>query len=83
MVSTVVLSIAVWAVSLRSTIMESLRSERGQGLVEYAVLIGAIGIVFAGALYFALPDFEDAVDSFVLDIQDCFYMEEACGDAGG
>jgi hypothetical protein len=56
-----------------------LRNERGQGLMEYAILLGAIAITAGVALYvtnaFSFVDFADT-------IQSCLDFEEAGCDFG-
>jgi hypothetical protein len=53
-------------------------------LVEYAILIGAIGITLAIALYFAAPGIDTAVQDFALDVEDCIRMDDvACPVIGG
>lgn len=44
MVSNTVLSVLSWVVAIRSTIA---RSERGQGIMEYSILLGGIALVAA------------------------------------
>jgi Flp pilus assembly pilin Flp len=52
-INSIVLSVAAWASSLRSSFVERLKEESGQDLMEYAVLAGAIAIVAGGALFAA------------------------------
>jgi hypothetical protein len=66
-----------------STVVTTLRvfvssklGERGQDLVEYAVLVGGIGLAI-GVLLFAF-DFTSAVDDFATTIGNCISF-----DAGG
>ena len=77
MVSNIVLSVAAWASSLRSSIAERLKEESGQDIMEYAVLAGAIAIVAAGVLFAAgagglgFNDFRDK-------IKDCMSFKAGC-----
>jgi Flp pilus assembly pilin Flp len=80
--SNIVLSAAAWASALRVTIIEALvgalKEERGQGILEYAVLVGAIVIVFAGAIYAFGFDLDT---TFLQTIQDCFDFDNtSCTD---
>jgi hypothetical protein len=52
--------------------------ERGQDLVEYAVLVGGIGLA-VGVLLFAF-DFSSAVSDFTVTIADCIQFNTGgCG----
>lgn len=48
--NSIIISAMAWATSLRSSVVESLKREDGQDLVEYAVLIGGIAVVALVAL---------------------------------
>lgn len=45
MISNMILGAMAWGSALRSSVTSRLAEERGQDLVEYAVLIGGIGIL--------------------------------------
>lgn len=60
-----------------TTRLAAFKEERGQDLVEYAVLVGAIGIVVALAL-FAFP-FGDVMDTFASRMADCIEFSPDCG----
>lgn len=80
MVSNIVLYAAAWLTTLRSTIIESIKEDRGQGILEYAVLVGAIVIVLAGAIYaFDLADIIEGDGAFLDTIAGCFeFDDELC-----
>lgn len=67
------ISAYVWAQSLRSSVIESLKQEDGQDLIEYAVLAGAIGIVAAIA-FIALP-MGDIIGNFVNKVGACIQLD--------
>jgi hypothetical protein len=65
-----------------TTVVESLLGrvfgrERGQGLTEYAILIGAIAFVAA----FVFVGFDFGFDDLAAEIQNCITFDEDCGDA--
>jgi hypothetical protein len=65
---------------LRATILAygalgRLRPERGQGLTEYAILLGAIALV-AGAAFLT---FDFGFNEFRQDIRDCITFNANCG----
>ncbi|MHB8377800.1 MAG: hypothetical protein ACYDEB_12725 [Dehalococcoidia bacterium] len=49
MVNNIMLSAMAWASSLKNAVAMRINEERGQDLLEYAVLAGAIGIAAAAA----------------------------------
>ena len=69
MVSNMILSAAAWASSLRNSLVERLREESGQDLLEYAVLTGAIALVAAAALlgtgWLSFTDFKASIQNCV------------------
>jgi hypothetical protein len=73
--SNIVLYTAAWLTTLRTTIADAMKSEHGQGIVEYAILLGAVVLVAAGALYALDIDFAGFAD----EIDDCFEFGEDCG----
>ena len=77
--NSIILSGMAWASSIKDAITTRIREERGQDLVEYAVLVGGIGIVAAIALIGAGAagwlDFTD----FKVKIQDCVQFNADCG----
>jgi len=77
LVNNIILNGMAWAASLRSSIVQTLKSEGGQDLLEYAVLAGAIAIVAAAALF--ATDWLD-FDNFKSQIQDClnFNSTDVC-----
>jgi hypothetical protein len=56
-------------------VMRLRRSERGQGLTEYAILLGAIALV-AGAAFLS---FDFGFNEFKQDIKDCITFNNQCG----
>jgi Flp pilus assembly pilin Flp len=70
------LSALTFVVSVRNDIVASFRNERGQDLVEYAVLVGAIGVAAAVALFALSPD---AFDTMRDTIEACVTFDgDAC-----
>jgi Flp pilus assembly pilin Flp len=51
MVDNALLWTAAWAATLGSSLRSRMSSERGQGIMEYGVLLGAIALIAATALY--------------------------------
>jgi Flp pilus assembly pilin Flp len=75
-VSNIITSVYAWAVSLRSSVVESLKPESGQDLIEYAVLAGAIGIALAAA--FLLLPLGNSMNAFAGKISDCITFSSTC-----
>ena len=67
MVSNISLSVMAWASALRSTFIEGIKNEEGQGILEYVVLVGFIAIAAFVAFQtsiadtFAIGDFADKI----------------------
>ena len=72
----IMLSAAAWVTTLRSTITSRIADERGQDLIEYAVLVGAIGVV-AFAAFAALP-LGVSFTAMGTRISDCVTFNAAC-----
>ncbi|MDE3096659.1 MAG: hypothetical protein KGK07_11765 [Chloroflexota bacterium] len=73
MVNDIMLSAMAWATSLRTIAVQRLKEERGQDLIEYAVLGGAIALVAMVALL-ASP-FSGAVTNFVSTVGACVQFQ--------
>ena len=58
-----------------SSLKARIGSERGQGIIEYVVLAGFIGLVAAAALAFLLPD---AFDNMTETISNCVQFDTPC-----
>lgn len=69
MINTIVLSVFARA----SNIIARLKEERGQDILEYAVLIGAVALVAAGALLFF--DTGETWDPFKDRVQACLAFD--------
>jgi hypothetical protein len=67
-----IVSLVAWLQVARATIA---RSERGQGIMEYSILLGAIALVAAVGLYAADFDFS----AMTSEIQDCISFDDQCG----
>jgi hypothetical protein len=72
MVTNTVLSVLSWVVAIRDTFA---RSERGQGIMEYSILVGFIALI-AAAAFIATPF---SFTEFRTDIQDCINFSASCG----
>jgi hypothetical protein len=70
------LLVAIWAMGARTKAAAALRREGGQGIMEYAILLGGIALV-AGLAFYAAGgfDFGDMTD----EIQSCISFENDCG----
>ena len=77
MINTIALYAASWAMSLRDTIIEAIKPEDGQDIMEYAVLAGGIALAI-GVLLFA-AEFTGALDTFTGAINDCLSFSPECG----
>lgn len=74
MVTNIGLSVMAWVSALRGTIAEKMHDdERGQDLIEYAVLVGAIGVAAAVALFALQPE---VFNGFRDTIQSCLKFEK-------
>lgn len=51
MVDSALLWAAAWAATLRSSLRAMVRDERGQGLMEYGILLGTIAVIAGFAFY--------------------------------
>jgi hypothetical protein len=79
MVHEAILSATAWLFAARERALDALRNERGQGLMEYAILLGAIAITAGVALYVTNAfDFTD----FANTIQGCLDFDETACDFG-
>lgn len=75
MVNNILLSGIAWVASIKNAITQRISEEGGQDLIEYAVLVGGIGIVAALA-FLALPiDFSTMKNK----ISDCVSFKNSCG----
>lgn len=78
MVNNAILSAVTWVAALRDAVTGRISEESGQGILEYAVLVGGIVVLAAAVFLFTPLDFE----SFRNTIQDCLYFGEG-GECGG
>jgi hypothetical protein len=67
----------MWLADARAAVVRRISAQAGQGIMEYAVLIGGIALV-AGAV---LIGFNWDFNNFANDIKDCISFSSACGDA--
>lgn len=51
--STIMLAAAVWVTNVCDSIADRFMSERGQGIMEYSILVGGIALVAASVFLFA------------------------------
>jgi Flp pilus assembly pilin Flp len=81
MVSNIMLSVMALVSNTVGYAIAKIKEERGQDLLEYAVLAGAIAIVAGGALFAAGIDFTNFTDKIV----DCinFNADDLCNDEVG
>ena len=70
MVNNIVLSVMARV----SNFIASAKDERGQDLVEYAVLVGFIGVAAAVAFIAFMPD---ALDTFLTKVGGCLAFDSA------
>ena len=76
MVNNMVLAGMAWVASIKNAIAERLTDENGQDVIEYAVLVGAIGIaLFAALLLVPLPA---AFGTFGNKIANCVKFDASC-----
>lgn len=69
------LSAGAWIHSASARLLQPLRKEGGQGIMEYSILLGAIALIAAVALYAANFDFS----AMTGEIQDCISFSSSCG----
>lgn len=76
MVSNIILSVYAWAAAR----IEMFKEERGQDILEYAVLAGGIALVL-GFVLFAAGGNEllDGFETFVLEVENCITFSTDCG----
>ena len=74
----IILSGMAWASSLRDAISSRMKDEGGQDLIEYAVLVGAIGLGAAIALFALGPA---AFDTMAAKVEACVTFTGDCSDA--
>ncbi len=71
-----ILSVYAWVTSLGSSVHESMKDENGQDVIEYAVLVGAIGIaLFAALVLVPLPA---AFTTFGNKVANCVKFSSTC-----
>ena len=75
MVSNVILSAYTWVVAR----MEASKEERGQDILEYAVLAGGIALVLGFVLFGGGFQLQDAFQGFFDQIQLCIQFDADCG----
>jgi hypothetical protein len=68
-------AVLAWCGGARGGLRRALTDHIGQGIMEYAVLLGAIALIAALALYGADFDFT----AMVTEIQDCISFDSNCG----
>ncbi len=76
MVTNMMLEAAAWVTALTDSITQRLKDERGQDLLEYAVLGGAVALVAAVAIV-ASPIRSD-LQSFVTKVGNCISLSNTC-----
>lgn len=70
------LAFAAWFLAMPARLLQPLRRDSGQGIMEYAILLGAIALIAAVALYASGGlDFTDMRNT----IQDCISFSSSCG----
>ncbi len=77
MVNDIMLSAMAWASSLRTIAVQRLRDERGQDLLEYAVLGGGIALAL-GALFLVGNPLKGPIDSFFVKMGQCISLDQKC-----
>ncbi|MDP9237338.1 MAG: hypothetical protein M3P30_08075 [Chloroflexota bacterium] len=79
MVNNIVLSGMAWVSSMKSSMASRISEERGQDLIEYAVLAGAIGI--AAFVAIGAVGFPAVFTSFGNHIKNCIDLDSSsvCG----
>lgn len=78
MVNDIMLSAMAWATSLRTIAVQRLKEERGQDLLEYAVLAGAITVAAAAVLFAGGAGWLN-FGTFTSKIQNCISFSNTCG----
>jgi Flp pilus assembly pilin Flp len=72
----IILSVMAWTTNVVGGFVTRLKEERGQDILEYAVLAGAIALIAGGALYLIGPDI---FETFAEQIEYCVTFDEQCG----
>ena len=76
MVSNIILSAYTWVVAR----MEAFKEERGQDIMEYAVLAGGIALVLGFVLFLGDGFFLDTgFQTFADEIEECIQFDAGCG----
>ncbi len=73
--SNIVLAAAVWVTNVRGSISGRITSERGQGIMEYGILLGGIALLGAVAAV-ALGGI--SFSGFTTAMQDCLGFSDGC-----
>ncbi|MHB8632198.1 MAG: Flp family type IVb pilin [Candidatus Limnocylindria bacterium] len=73
MVNNIMLSAMAWASSLRTVAVQRLRDERGQDLMEYAVLGGGIALAL-GFLFLVQNPLSGPINSFFVRMGQCMSL---------
>ncbi len=82
MINTVMLSAMTWVTSTVGSLVARIKEERGQDIMEYAVLAGAIALVAGFVLIggtVAGIDIAGAVEDFGVEVTECIGIQDGCG----
>jgi hypothetical protein len=75
MISERMMLMAVWLIDARARVTRAISGQAGQGIMEYAILLGGIALVAGAAFYAFNFDFDTMTD----EIQSCINFENDCG----
>ena len=77
MINTIMLSIHAWVNNTIGYAINKVKEERGQDILEYAVLAGAIALVAGFVLWGATDGW---FETFASKIEKCVTFDDTCGD---
>jgi hypothetical protein len=66
----------MWLADARAAVVRRISAQAGQGIMEYAILLGGIALV-AGAVFYA---FDFNFDDFATEIEACVTFDSTCGE---
>jgi hypothetical protein len=75
----IIMSVMAWTANTVGYFVTKLKEERGQDILEYAIMAGAIAILLGGALFIAID--ENVVENFTTKVTSCLNFNEdgECG----
>jgi hypothetical protein len=75
----IILSVMAWTTNTVGYFVAKLKEERGQDILEYAILAGGIAILLGAAVFLIDPG---VFTNFASEVQACIGFDPSCGSGG-